>query len=298
MSEYHKPVLLDEAVSALNIKEGGIYVDVTFGGGGHSNEILSKLDSTSRLIVMDRDKDAIVNIPNDDRVQFIHSNFRYLRRMLRVEGVNQVDGILADFGVSSFQFDTASRGFSTRFDGPLDMRMNADQEWSAVEVINSYTEEELVRIFSEYGEVRNAKTLASRLVEARKTHRILTTDSLVRVIEPVIRGLKQKYLAQVFQALRIEVNQELESIADFLEDAAEVLKPGGKLAIITFHSLEDRLVKNFIKWGNVEGHVIKDEWGNVLKPLSADAKKPIVPTPEEIRSNSRARSAKLRSAIK
>ncbi len=296
MQEYHLPVLPRETIDALDIKPSGIYVDVTFGGGGHSKLILEKLGNDGRLYVMDQDLDVIGNIPDDDRVVFIHSNFRYMRRMLRVEGVSQVDGILADIGVSSHQFDTGERGFSFRFEGDLDMRMNRNQPVTAAEIISDYSESALVEMFSGLGEVRNAKTLAKLIVDIRSKRKIKTIEELVYCIQPAIMGNKAKYLAQVFQALRIEVNDELKALEDLLCDAVDVLKPGGIMAVITFHSLEDRIVKNFFKTGNAEGSVEKDEYGHISRPFIPINKKPIEAGQEELKINQRARSAKLRAA--
>ncbi len=296
MQEYHLPVLPRETIDALDIKPSGIYVDVTFGGGGHSKMILEKLGHDGRLYVMDQDLDVIGNIPDDDRVVFIHSNFRYMRRMLRVEGVSQVDGILADIGVSSHQFDTGERGFSFRFEVDLDMRMNRNQPVTAAEIISDYSESALVEMFSGLGEVRNAKTLAKLIVDIRSKRKIKTIEELVYCIQPAIMGNKAKYLAQVFQALRIEVNDELKALEDLLCDAVDVLKPGGIMAVITFHSLEDRIVKNFFKTGNAEGSVEKDEYGHISRPFIPINKKPIEAGQEELKINQRARSAKLRAA--
>lgn len=296
MQDYHLPVLLRETIDVLDIKPSGIYVDVTFGGGGHSKLILEKLGNDGRLYVMDQDLDVIGNIPDDDRVVFIHSNFRYLRRMLRVEDVSQIDGILADIGVSSHQFDTGERGFSFRFEGDLDMRMNRNQPITAAEIISDYSEGALVEMFSGLGEVRNAKTLAKLIVDIRSKRKIKTIEELVYCIQPAIMGNKAKYLAQVFQALRIEVNDELKALEDLLCDAVDVLKPGGIMAVITFHSLEDRIVKNFFKTGNAEGSVEKDEYGHVSRPFIPINKKPIEAGQGELKINQRARSAKLRAA--
>ncbi len=296
MQEYHLPVLPRETIEILDIKPSGIYVDATVGGGGHSKLILERLNDKGRLYVMDQDLDVVGNIPNDDRVIFIHSNFRYLRRMLRVEGVSLVDGILADIGVSSHQFDTGERGFSFRFEGDLDMRMNRNREFTAADVLSNYDEAALVEMFSSLGEVRNAKTLAKLIVDIRSKRPIKTIEEFVYGIQPAIMGNAAKYLAQVFQALRIEVNDELKALEDLLFDAVEVLKPGGIMAVITFHSLEDRIVKNFFKTGNPEGRVEKDEYGHIFRPLIPITKKPIEAGKEELMVNQRARSAKLRAA--
>ena len=296
MNGYHLPVLLTETIEALDIKPDGTYVDVTFGGGGHSRMILERLGSKGRLIVMDQDLDTIQNIPNDERVTFIHSNFRYLKRMLRVEKVFEVDGILADIGVSSHQFDSSSRGFSFRFEGALDMRMNRELEKTAADIIMIYEEDALVEMFSTMGEVRNSKTLARLIVENRRKSKIRTIEEFVHLIQPAIMGSKPKYLAQVFQALRIEVNDELKALEDLLYDAYEVLKPDGIVAVITFHSLEDRIVKNFFKTGNPDGTIDQDDYGKIFRPFKVINKKPIEPGFDEIKTNNRARSAKLRIA--
>jgi 16S rRNA (cytosine1402-N4)-methyltransferase len=296
MNGYHLPVLLTETIEALDIKPDGTYVDVTFGGGGHSRMILERLGSKGRLIVMDQDLDTIQNIPNDERVTFIHSNFRYLKRMLRVEKVFEVDGILADIGVSSHQFDSSSRGFSFRFEGALDMRMNRELEQTAADIIMTYDEDALVEMFSTMGEVRNSKTLARLIVENRRKSKIRTIEEFIHLIQPAIMGSKPKYLAQVFQALRIEVNDELKALEDLLYDAYEVLKPDGIVAVITFHSLEDRIVKNFFKTGNPDGTIDQDDYGKIFRPFKVINKKPIEPGFDEIKTNNRARSAKLRVA--
>lgn len=296
MNGYHLPVLLTETIEALDIKPNGTYVDVTFGGGGHSRMILERLGSKGRLFVMDQDLDTIQNIPNDERVTFIHSNFRYLKRMLRVEKVFEVDGILADIGVSSHQFDSSSRGFSFRFEGALDMRMNRELEQTAADIIMTYDEDALVEMFSTMGEVRNSKTLARLIVENRRKSKIRTIEEFIHLIQPAIMGSKPKYLAQVFQALRIEVNDELKALEDLLYDAYEVLKPDGIVAVITFHSLEDRIVKNFFKTGNPDGTIDQDDYGKIFRPFKVINKKPIEPGFDEIKTNNRARSAKLRIA--
>jgi len=296
MNGYHLPVLLTETIEALDIKPNGTYVDVTFGGGGHSRMILERLGSNGRLFVMDQDLDTIQNIPNDERVTFIHSNFRYLKRMLRVEKVFEVDGILADIGVSSHQFDSSSRGFSFRFEGALDMRMNRELEQTAADIIMTYDEDALVEMFSTMGEVRNSKTLARLIVENRRKSKIRTIEEFIHLIQPAIMGSKPKYLAQVFQALRIEVNDELKALEDLLYDAYEVLKPDGIVAVITFHSLEDRIVKNFFKTGNPDGTIDQDDYGKIFRPFKVINKKPIEPGFDEIKTNNRARSAKLRVA--
>ncbi len=298
MDVYHLPVLLEETIEALEIDPDGIYVDVTFGGGGHSSEILKKLDRNGRIYVFDQDLEAVQNVPDDERMIFIHSNFRHLKRMLRVEGVRQIDGLLADIGVSSHQFDKSERGFSFRFQGDLDMRMNRNQQLTAADVIMTYSEDDLTEMFQTLGEVRNTKTLVKCIAEARLKLKIRTIEEFVHSIDPVIKGNRAKYLAQVFQALRIEVNDELGALEEMLNNGFEVLKPGGRIAVISFHSLEDRMIKNFFKTGNVEGELDKDEYGNIYRPFEIITKKPIEATEAELKINNRARSAKLRVARK
>lgn len=299
MSEYHNPVMLAECMEGLAIKPDGVYVDVTFGGGGHSSEILKLLSAKGRLLAFDQDADAKANIPNDDRLTFIDQNFRFLKNNCRLHAAIPVDGVLADLGVSSHQFDRPERGFSTRFDADLDMRMDQSSSLTAKEVVNFYSEEDLHRIFGIYGEIQNAKSLAKTIVTARLNQPIETISGLKEAINKLIpKGKENKYLAQVFQALRIEVNQELEALQDFLLQAADVLAVGGRLVVMSYHSLEDRLVKNFIAKGKFRGEVEKDFFGNVLKPLEAVTRKAITATEEEIKQNSRARSAKLRVAVK
>lgn len=297
-NNYHVPVLLHECVEALNILPDGVYVDTTFGGGGHSREILKHLSAKGKLIAFDQDADAKQNLPSDERLVFIPQNFRHLQRFLRAEGFAKVDGILADLGVSSFQFDTAERGFSYRFDGALDMRMNTSSGRTAADILNQESAATLQQIFGEYGEVRNAKTLAEKIAEVRLQKPFKTISDLLNVCEVVMKGDKHRYWAQVFQALRIEVNDELSALKDLLEQSAKVLKPNGILAVITFHSLEDRLVKNFMKTGNFEGEHIKDDFGNIERLFDVKTKKPIEANAQELKQNSRARSAKLRVAIK
>jgi 16S rRNA (cytosine1402-N4)-methyltransferase len=299
MSEYHNPVMLAECIEGLAIKPDGVYVDVTFGGGGHSREILKHLSAKGRLLAFDQDVDAQANIPNDDRLTFIDQNFRFLKNNCRLHAAIPVDGVLADLGVSSHQFDRPERGFSTRFDADLDMRMDQSSSLTAKEVVNSYSEEDLHRIFGIYGEIQNAKSLAKTIVTARLNQPIETISGLKEVIKKLIpKGKENKYLAQVFQALRIEVNQELEALQDFLLQAADVLAVGGRLVVMSYHSLEDRLVKNFIAKGKFRGEVEKDFFGNPLKPLEAVSRKATTASEEEIKQNSRARSAKLRVAVK
>jgi len=298
MSEYHVPVLLEECLEALDIKKEGAYVDVTFGGGGHSKKILERLGENGVLIGFDQDADAAKNVPDDARFHFAHSNYKHLKRFLRLFGYKQVNGILADLGVSSHQLDVAERGFSFRFEADLDMRMNQQGDKTAIDIINNYSAIELQRVFGQYGEVRNSKTLAERIVQERQRYLIKTSTQFLNIIGPLIRGQRNRYLAQVFQALRIEVNDEINSIRTFLEESAEVLPVGGKLVIISYHSLEDRVVKNFLKFGNFEGKPEKDFYGNLLKPFKMITRKPILPTPEEVKLNPKSRSAKLRIAEK
>lgn len=299
LQSYHIPVLLNEVIEHLNITSGGVYVDCTFGGGGHSRVILQHLDKNGKLIAFDQDEDAKRNIPNDDRVLFIPNNFRYLQRFLRLNGIDEVDGILADLGVSSHQFDEAERGFSIRFDASLDMRMDQRQTKTAADILNEYSEQQLHKLFEQYGEVTNSKTLAKTIVEARRTAQIKTIENLKNVLNPIVKGNPNKYLAQVFQALRIEVNDEMGALKEMLEQSPSVLKKGGRIAVITFHSIEDRIVKTFFKDNTFEAPdenpFAITERIKVLKPVN---KKPIVATNEEIKKNPRARSAKLRVAEK
>ena len=297
-TEYHLPVLLEESIQGLNIKKDGVYVDVTFGGGGHSSVILKNLGGDGRLIGFDQDADALQNTIQDERLKLQPHNFRYLKRYLRLDGVGKVDGILADLGVSSFQINTPERGFSFRFDADLDMRMDRNVKKDAAYIINKYRADDLQKVFGEYGEVRNAKSLAQAIVEARKMSAIKTTSKFLDVIGPWIRGDRNRYLAQVFQALRIEVNDEMGALEDFFKDAIDVLAPGGRLVVISYHSLEDRMAKNFMKTGNAEGKVEKDFYGNINRPFKIITKKPIYPSKEELAKNSRARSAKMRIAEK
>ena len=288
---YHTTVLLEEAVDGLAIVEDGVYVDCTFGGGGHSRLILSRLGAGGKLIAFDQDEDAWRNMPDDPRLVQVTENFKYLRRFLRLHGQGEVDGILADLGVSSFQFDTAERGFSIRFDGPLDMRMDKRSELTAADILRTYTEPQLHKLFEQYGEVRNSKQLAKHIVDNRKAMKVTTIASLKGMLAPVIRGVNpNKYLAQVFQALRIEVNDELGALKDLLQQAAQSLKPGGRLSVISFHSLEDRIVKQYIKRG---GWSDDEESKPLLRAINA---KPIEPAEAETKINSRARSARLRVA--
>ncbi|MCI1785350.1 MAG: 16S rRNA (cytosine(1402)-N(4))-methyltransferase RsmH [Bacteroidales bacterium] len=299
MSEYHTPVLLNESISALVSDTSGIYVDATFGGGGHTAELLTRLTPAGRVIAFDRDLDAFGNKIDDSRLKLIHNNFRFIHNCLLYEGIKETDGILADLGVSSHQFDTAERGFSFRYDAPLDMRMNRDGGRTAADVIRESSDEYLGKIFRMYGEVPNAGKLAGLISEARSKKDILTTGDLDKAITPAVPKFSaHKYLAKVYQALRIEVNQEMRSLEKFLSGAEESLKPGGRLVIITYQSLEDRMVKNFMKTGNIEGHMVKDFYGNIMAPMNVISRKPVLPPEEEIAANTRARSAKLRIAEK
>ncbi len=294
--KYHNPVLLKESVNGLDIKEDGVYVDVTFGGGGHSKEILKQLGDAGRLIAFDQDEEAVANEIQDERFTLINENFRYLGQFLKFYGVKKVDGILADFGVSSHQFDSAERGFSTRFEAELDMRMTKRNELSAYEVINQYDHKQLRRVLFEYGELRNAEAMASEIISARENQPIKTSTELKEVLKRFLPAHKEhKILAQIYQAIRIEVNQELEAIKEFLMQTPVLLDKGGRLSIISYHSLEDRLVKRFIQMGKFEGEVEKDFYGAPLTPFKKNGNL-IVPTKEEIKQNNRARSAKLRIA--
>lgn len=296
MEGYHNPVLLKESVDALVIKPDGIYVDVTFGGGGHSREILSRLGEDGKLFAFDQDPDAQRNIIDDERFVLIQENFRYISRFLRFYGVTKVDGILGDLGVSSHQFNEAERGFSTRFDAELDMRMNKSDELSAYTIVNTYTEEQLSNVLFQYGELRNARALAAKIVGQREEEKIVTSFRLKEVLQQFLPKAKEhKILAQIFQAFRIEVNQELEVLKEFLLQTPKLLEVNGRLSVISYHSLEDRLVKRFIKNGLFEGEPEKDFYGNIDVPLK-NVGKMIVPTREEIKINNRARSAKLRIA--
>ena len=300
MSEYHIPVLLDESVSALIDSTSGTYADATFGGGGHSREILSRLSQTGRLIAFDRDSDAIANRPDDSRLTLIRSDFRWIHNHVIHQGYKDgIDGVLADLGVSSHQFDTAERGFSFRYEAPLDMRMNQEAEFNAADIVNTYEQADLEKILRLYGEVDNSRRIAQMICKAREISKIETTGDLGKAIESALpKFAEHKFLAKVYQALRIEVNQEMKSLEKFLSGAAKSLRPGGKLVVITYHSLEDRMVKNFIKAGNIEGEIEKDFYGNSSAPLKAVNRKPILPQETEIASNTRARSAKLRIAEK
>jgi len=295
---YHIPVLADESIDALNLKPGCDVMDATFGGGGHSQLILDRIGD-GRLFAFDQDEDAAENAMDDDRLVFIRHNFRYAKNFLRHFGVERLDAIFADLGVSSHDFDVAERGFSFRFNGELDMRMNRNAEVDAALVVNEYPEEKLQEIFSLYGEIKNARKLASEIVKARSSKKIETTTQLKELAATCApRGIENKYLAQVFQALRIEVNEEMEALKEFLEATLDLLQPGGRLVIITYHSLEDRLCKNFMKTGNFSGHIEKDFFGNVQSPFQLVNRKVITPSENELEENPRSRSAKLRIAEK
>ncbi|WP_091407575.1 16S rRNA (cytosine(1402)-N(4))-methyltransferase RsmH [Aquimarina amphilecti] len=296
--EYHNPVLLKETVDGLAIKPDGVYVDVTFGGGGHSKEILKRLGANGKLYAFDQDKDALLNAIDDDRFVLINENFRFIKRFLRFYGVRKVDGVLGDFGVSSHQFDVAERGFSTRFEADLDMRMNQEGELSAYHVVNEYDESDLRRMFLQYGELRNAPKLARAIVNSRNDKPIKTSAELKEILKPfMVKHKEHKILAQIYQAIRIEVNQEIEVLKEFLLQTQDVLDVGGRISLISYHSLEDRLVKRFIRSGLFEGEPEKDLYGNVSVPFKKVGGL-IVPSDEEIKINNRARSAKLRIAEK
>jgi 16S rRNA (cytosine1402-N4)-methyltransferase len=299
VSNYHNPVMLQECIDGLAIKPEGTYVDVTFGGGGHSREIIKHLGAGGKLVAFDQDVDAQANVINDDRFELVDQNFKYLKNFCRLHGAVPADGILADLGVSSHQFDKAERGFSTRFDAELDMRMDQGADKTAKDVVNNYNEADLHRIFGMYGEIQNAKSLARTIVTARLNAPISTIADLKTAIAGLIpRGKENKYLAQVFQALRIEVNQELEALQEFLQQSVDVLAVGGRLVVMSYHSLEDRLVKSFIAKGKFSGELEKDIYGNDDRPFDAVSRKAITATEEEIKLNNRARSAKLRIAVK
>lgn len=296
--EYHNPVLLKECIDGLNINPEGIYVDVTFGGGGHSKEILKHL-TTGKLFAFDQDDDAVKNKIDDPKFVLIKQNFRFLKNFLKLYNALPIDGLLADLGVSSHQFDEAERGFSIRFNAKLDMRMDRNSNQTAADILNTYSEEELKRVFKLYGEVNNAGYLASIIFHTRKEKKIETVDDLKAAITKCVRkGKENQYYAQVFQALRIEVNKELDALQELLTQSLDVLKPNGRLVVMSYHSLEDRLVKNFMRSGKFEGEVEKDFYGNQLTPFKQITRKPIVPTEQEIEQNNRARSAKLRVAEK
>lgn len=298
-NEYHKPVLLTESIDGLDIKPGGIYVDATFGGGGHSREILRRMDSTAHLYSFDQDADAERNIVDDDRFTFVRSNFRYLKNWMQYYGIQHIDGLLADLGVSSHHFDDETRGFSFRFDAPIDMRMNKRAGRTAADILNEYTEEQLADILYIYGELKTARRIAAAIVKSRATRPIRTTSDLMVIVDPLMPKERQKKdLAKVFQSLRIEVNHEMEALKEMLTSAVDLLGPGGRLSVITYHSLEDRMVKNVMKSGNAEGKIEKDFFGrtsSTMKPLQG---KPTTPSAEEQLANPRSRSAKLRVGVK
>ena len=299
MPDYHIPVLLKKSVDFLEIKESGVYVDATFGGGGHSREILSRLGKNGRLIAFDQDSDAIANAPKDERLILVHNNFRFIHNFVLYYGFEGVDGILADLGVSSHQFDTGERGFSFRFDAPLDMRMNQLGEVSAESIVNNYSQEDLEKILRNYGEVEKSRFIADLICKGRVDNPIKTTEDLARVIERALpKFAEHKFLAKIYQALRIEVNGEMDALAAFLDGAMRSLKVGGRISAITYHSLEDRMVKNFLKSGNILGDIKKDFYGKSQAPFELITRKPLLPEEEEISRNSRARSAKLRVAEK
>ena len=300
MSQYHTSVLLDESVSALIDSASGVYADATFGGGGHTAEILSRLSQNGRVLAFDRDSDAIANRLDDPRLTLIRSDFRWIHNHVLHQGYKEgIDGVLADLGVSSHQFDTAERGFSFRYEAPLDMRMNQEAEFNASDIVNTYEQTDLEKILRLYGEVDNSRKIAQLICKAREISKIETTTDLGKAIESALpKFAEHKFLAKVYQALRIEVNQEMKSLEKFLIGAAKSLKPGGRLVVITYHSLEDRMVKNFIKSGNIDGKAEKDFFGNSTAPLKAVNRKPILPQESEIAANTRARSAKLRIAVK
>lgn len=295
-SEYHVPVLLHESIDGLAINPNGVYVDVTFGGGGHSKELLTRLDK-GRLIAFDQDSDAQANVPNDERFTLIPQNFRYMQNFLRMYGIQEVDGILADLGVSSHQFDEASRGFSLRFEGPLDMRMSQNQALSAADLVNKLEANELARILRQYGEVKGSMRVANAIIAKRDEERITTTTALNKVLMPLVPPKKQnKFIAQVYQALRIEVNDEIAALKALLTQSEKLLKKGGRLSVISYHSLEDRLVKYYMRAGNFDGEVEKDFYGNPIAPYKLVTRKAVMPDEKELSTNNRARSARLRVA--
>jgi len=298
MSEYHNPVLLKDSVDALIINESGIYVDCTFGGGGHSREILSRLDQNGKLFSFDQDVDAVRNKIDDNRFELVEQNFRFLKNNLRFRGIKQVDGVLGDLGVSSHQFDTPERGFSTRFEGELDMRMNQNAKLSAKTIINEYEEEDLARVFYDFGELQGSYRLAREVVKARADKQINTIDELKQIFSFIPKMKENKFFAQMFQALRIEANDEMAALKEMLTQCGEVIKPGGRLVIISYHSLEDRLTKRYMKNGMFEGEPERDVFGNWSAPFKPLQSKVIVPTQEEINENPRARSAKMRIAVR
>jgi len=298
MSEYHNPVLLKDSVDALIINESGIYVDCTFGGGGHSREILNRIDANGKLFSFDQDVDAVRNKIEDERFELVEQNFRFIKNNLKIRGVKQVDGVLGDLGVSSHQFDTPERGFSTRFDGELDMRMNQNAKLSAKTIINEYEEEDLARIFYDFGELQGSYRLAREVIKARVNKEIETIEELKQIFSFIPKMKENKFFAQMFQALRIEVNDEMAALKEMLSQCADVIKPGGRLVIISYHSLEDRLTKRYMKNGIFEGEPERDIYGNWSAPFKPLQSKVIVPTQEEINENPRARSAKMRIAVR
>lgn len=298
MSDYHISVLLEGSVEAMNIDPSGTYVDVTYGAGGHSQHILNKLNDKGRLYGFDQDDDAFANKIDDPRLILIRSNFRFIKQWLKYYGVTKVDGILADLGVSSHQFDVGSRGFSYRFEGPVDMRMNLLSNKTAQDVLMRYSERDLVQVFSDYGQVRNSKQLASKIVKSRSTVAYNNMSELIALLDSVMIGDRFKYYAQVLQALRIEVNEEMDSLEDFLQGSIDLLTPGGRLVVISYHSLEDKMVKNFIAYNNREGRQVKDEFGKIQRLMNKVKKGLVLPDEEEMVRNSRSRSAKMRIAEK
>ncbi len=297
--DYHEPVLLDESIQALEITENGVYVDATFGGGGHANRILEALGPEGRLLAFDQDEAAVANVPEDSRLTFIPHNFRHLERFTLFSGVKEVDGILADLGVSSHQFDQPERGFSYRFPQmALDMRMNTTSGRTAADLLNQMDPVGLQKILGEYGEVRNARTVAEAVIRFRSQRPFKLVGDLLEVLQPLVRGERHRYLAQVFQALRIAVNEEMEALQEMLEGALNVLKPGGLLVVLTYHSLEDRMVKRFMRSGNLSGEPEKDFYGNIKRPFEVLTKNPVIPESEELERNTRAHSAKMRVARK
>ncbi len=299
MSTYHTPVLLHKCINALNLKKGGIYVDVTFGGGGHSREILKNLDKSARLIAFDQDLDAQANIIDDKRFLFIHSNFRYIKNYLKYYNIEKVDGILADLGISSFHIDAKQRGFSFKSNADLDMRMNTKMKKTAADIVNEYDENDLINIFRQFGEIKNAGALAKQIIAGRSTKKVKKINDFIEIIKNKIpKKQENKYLAKVFQALRIELNDEINALEEFLLSTGELLNTGGRLVVLSYHSLEDRYVKNYIRSGNCKGIIEKDIYGNYTQIFKQINKKPIAPGEEEIKNNPRARSAKLRIAEK
>lgn len=296
--EYHLPVMAQECIEALAIQKDGIYIDATFGGGGHSRLMLNELGQNGKLLAFDQDDDAVQNIIDDERFIFCHHNFRFVKRFLRLHQIDKVDGILADFGVSSHQLNVAERGFSFRFEAELDMRMNREGGQTAADVLNNYSVAELQNVLGRYGEIRNARSLAQKIVTERGTKPFKSIADFLRVVGPMIRGQKNKYLAQVFQAIRIEVNDEIGALEDFLTSVSDVLKPDGRLVALSYHSLEDRLVKKLLKTGNVKGKVVKDFYGKIERPFDTLYKGVKTPSDKEMVKNPRARSAKLRVGIK